>query len=82
MGGGTPAEWSQRMLASIASIEAAVPEFHTYLGPGSRHCILPYDELYTLSVDGVGFADWLGDLVSDRPLRSVSCPECGPAQER
>lgn len=82
MGGGAPAEWAARMLESIAAIEAEVPEFHAYIAPGTRHCTIPDDALYTTTAGGVRFVDWLEDLVTGRPLRSVRCEGCGDHRPR
>jgi len=73
MGGSGAADWSQQMRASIADIEARAPGFSSFIAPGTQHCIIPYDNFYTVNVDGRRLVDWVGDLLADKPLESVAC---------
>ena len=81
MGGGTIDDWSAQMLASIDAIETSTPNFAAYIAPGEQHCILPYDNFYTVTANGTRLVDWLRGYVGDEPLASVACQgaECdGP----
>jgi len=81
MGGGTVNEWSEKMLASVAQIEAATLNFHAYIAPDFQHCILPYPEFYDRTSNGVMLINWLSDVINDRPVESVSCgANCGMPQ--
>ncbi|HTE52255.1 MAG TPA: pectin acetylesterase-family hydrolase [Kofleriaceae bacterium] len=73
MGGGDVAEWSTKMLASIAEIEERTPNFSSFIAPGTQHCILPYDNFYTVETGGVKLTDWLNELLTQRSVESVSC---------
>ena len=60
----TPAEWSAKLLASIAEIEASTPNFHSYTATGAEHCIINQSTFYTREVNGVRFSDWLTNLLA------------------
>jgi len=75
MGGGDEALWTERMQESIATIEAASPNFHSFVAPGEEHCIVLRDGFYTVESDGVRLVDWVGDLIDGDP-GSVECDEC------
>ncbi len=77
MGGGSAEVWSERMLASIEDTHAQAPNFRSFIAPGEMHCILPYDELYTVTSDGVRLVDWIQGLVDQEPVEDVTCEECG-----
>jgi hypothetical protein len=78
MGGGTTADWTKKLLSSIDSIIKRAPTFRAYLAPGTKHCIIPYDEFYTVSVGGTKLVDWLADLVAGKPVKTLRCPTCLP----
>ena len=69
--GGTPQDWSARMLASVARIQANNPNFTAYTAPGSQHCVINRSELYTTAVAGVRLVDWLRALVAGPRPASV-----------
>ena len=73
MGGSGAAEWSQQMLASIADIKARAPGFASFIAPGQQHCIIPYDNFYTVNVAGRRLVDWVGDLLAGKPVEHVAC---------
>lgn len=80
-------EWSAKMTASLVALTEATPDFRAYVSildvdndpaNGTSHVILNRPEFYTLEMNGVRFADWLGDLVSGREVESVT-PSPGDA---
>jgi hypothetical protein len=73
MGGGTAADWSLRMHASIDDIKARAPRFASFIAPGEQHCILPFNNFYTVNVEGRKLVDWLGDMVAGKPVEHVAC---------
>lgn len=81
MGGSGVEEWSDKMLASIADIESRADNFHSYIAPGEQHCILPYDNFYTVTSDGVKLTGWLKSAIEGRAVASVACQgaECDAA---
>ena len=70
------------LLADIVAIDAEIEEnsrpISSYIAPGDDHTILMSDRLYTETVAGVAFVDWLSDLVEGVPVGDVICTECGP----
>lgn len=75
MGGGSLEEWRAGMLASFASIGEALPNFSSFVGPGSGHCVTPLDAFYEAEAEGKSFAAWLGEILADEPAGSV-CAGC------
>jgi hypothetical protein len=76
MGGGTTEDWSAQMMAAIADIEGRAPNFASFIPSGEQHCIMPYDNFYTVNVGGRLLVDWLRALVDRGPLESLACTEC------
>lgn len=79
MGGSSSADWSKKMVASVDTIIKQAPTFRAFMLDGKKHCILPYKELYTYSVNGVKLVDWLTDMVNDKPIQTQRCATCVPA---
>jgi hypothetical protein len=60
-------------------IEAAGVPVLGYVAPGTSHTVLGKPELYTETVNGVAFVDWVGDLLAGTPVTDVHCQQCqGP----
>jgi hypothetical protein len=74
--GGTAADWSDLMLASLQEIQTAASNFHSYTAPGAIHCITGSDIFYTREVDGVKFRDWVNAMVNDQAWDNVMCTDC------
>lgn len=68
--------WSKLMLEEMAAIRGGASNFGAYLAPGSKHCVLPFDEFYTLDVEGKKVAGWLNDTLNDQKPADVTCPTC------
>jgi hypothetical protein len=81
MGGGPIDEWTAEMTASIANIEGRAENFAAFTAPGEQHCILPYDNFYTVEANGVKLTSWLKERIEGGPIESVSCQgtECDGA---
>lgn len=78
MGGGSGAAWTQQMVKSMDDLIKGATSFRAYVAPGKKHCIIPYDEFYTVSVGGTKLVDWLADMVAGKPVKSVRCASCTP----
>ena len=81
MGGSGVDEWSQLMQDSVSKIESTTKNFAAFTAPGEQHCILLYDNFYTVNVGGVKLTDWLKDEASGKAVTSHKCAgaECdGP----
>ncbi|MBL8145982.1 MAG: esterase [Anaerolineae bacterium] len=73
--GGRAREWTAGMRAELAPLES-LDNVRIYIAPGASHGILPGDAFYTMSADGVPFADWLTDWLAGEPVESVLCAAC------
>ncbi len=76
MGGGDASEWTAQMLASMDTIEEAVPNFSSYVAGGDRHCIIGSNDFYTLDTDGTPIVDWVDALVNSDGVDTVRCTGC------
>jgi hypothetical protein len=74
MGGADEAAWTAAMQASIDDIESRASRFASFTAPGDQHCILPYDNFYTVEADGVRLVDWIASMIADPDVpMSVAC---------
>lgn len=73
MGGSGADEWSQLMEESIGEIETRAPGFDSFIAPGQQHCILLFDNFYTVEAGGVKLHQWLGDKVAGKAVASAHC---------
>lgn len=78
MGGSGKEDWSAQMKASVKTIEGTSPGFHAFLAEGEQHCILPYNNFYTVEAGGKKLTQWLSDMVNDKPVTSAYCEGCSP----
>ena len=76
--GGAPENWSPNMFDTIHGIEQSLSRFRSFIAPGVEHCILPYDELYSVQSGGVAFTSWLKDYIDGEQVPSVVCDHCDP----
>lgn len=69
--------WSDGMLANVGELVNTMPNnFRTYLSPGSVHCIIEKDEMYSKTVGGTKLTDWMKAVVADEKPANVACPTC------
>ncbi|MBK6519516.1 MAG: pectinesterase [Polyangiaceae bacterium] len=73
MGGSGPEEWSQLMHASVAEIEAGAENFGSFIAPDFKHCIIPYDEFYSVSVGETSLIEWITASQAGPGIESVKC---------
>jgi len=71
-------DWNQQMLAALAEDQAVLPNFRSYLLPGSAHTLIGGAGFYAPSPAGPVFADWLGGMLGagDTPWTHVACAGC------
>ncbi|MGQ9571896.1 MAG: pectin acetylesterase-family hydrolase [Dehalococcoidia bacterium] len=74
--GGSAVDWTDLMMASMQEIQENAPNFHSYIAPGSIHCITHSDIFYTREVEGVKFSDWVKAMVNDEEWDDVLCTDC------
>ncbi len=73
LGGGDVQTWSAQMLTSLDTIEAGARNFASFVPPGTTHCVLFRENLYTVNVNGTKLIDWLGQLLSTGSETSTRC---------
>lgn len=71
--GGADADWSPNMFASLEEIESRAPAFGSFVAPGEQHCILGYENFYTVNVEGVRLVDWLRAHLEGESPADVAC---------
>ena len=76
MGGSGKEEWSEKMYASIGEIEERTDNFAAFIAPGEQHCILLYENFYTVNADGLRLVDWLSGMIDRGPVQSAKCTDC------
>jgi len=76
MGGGDDSDWSLVMRQYILEILEGTSNFRVFMGPGDKHCIIPYPEFFTIEVGGRLLTDWLKDVVSDQEVENHLCEDC------
>jgi hypothetical protein len=79
MGGEDAMEWSAKMHASIAEIEERTDNFAAFIPAGEQHCIILYENFYTVNVGGVRLVDWLNEMLERGPVQSEKCTDCSGA---
>ena len=57
--------------ADLAEVRLQLPWFRSYTVPGKAHTILRSNAVYTTTVDGVPFRDWLDQLVNGETVGDV-----------
>lgn len=80
MGGGDVYEWSKRMNKNVDEINAKAANFASYLAPDHKHCIIPYNEFYTVESNGVKLIDWVSNMIHDEKQADVACRGGGCGQ--
>ena len=74
-------EWNTEMKSLLETTANAITinqiNYAYFIAPGDVHTILMNNEVYTLTVNGVRFVDWLRNIVEGGPLfANVECTEC------
>ncbi len=73
--GDAPASFKlpERILNNYLQIENEVSEFYSYTAGGDFHTILGFPVFYEYEVEGVGFVEWVEDLISGETVPDISC---------
>jgi hypothetical protein len=71
--GGDAADWPDLFRSSMVDIEGSLPNFRSYIPPGSMHCVTPYPFFATREVDGQNLRDWASDLATGEMPESAAC---------
>lgn len=62
---------AKRLSENLSLIRDDVPWFRTFTSPGRAQTILKSSSMYTLTVDGVKFVDWLTELLDGDDVADV-----------
>lgn len=73
--GGSPFEWIPSMQNQLAELDQ-LPNFHSYIGWGITHTILPMPQFYSVQVNGVRFLDWFDALLAGDAIENIQCTDC------
>ncbi|MEJ7727751.1 MAG: pectin acetylesterase-family hydrolase [Polyangiaceae bacterium] len=68
--------WSQKMYASIDETEQRADNFQSFIASGEQHCILLYDNFYTVNAGGGLLTDWRQGMVDRATPVSPRCTDC------
>ncbi len=71
----TGTSWIEGMYASLDALDT-LPNFSSYIAGGQSHTILARPEFYTLTSNGVPFAEWFTALVNGEDVENVRCVQC------
>jgi hypothetical protein len=63
----------EQMIANRGALRDAIPGFVSFTAGGAQHTILRAPYLYSYSVNGTSFVDWLGALVAGEKPETVDC---------
>ncbi|MCX8122802.1 MAG: pectinacetylesterase family protein [Spirochaetes bacterium] len=74
-------QWHTNMLdileTTYSNITHNPKNYSYYIAPGDVHTILMTNEVYTLTVNGVRFVDWLGSIVEGGDtFVTIECSDC------
>jgi pectinacetylesterase len=72
---GGSSELLPQLTENHETISAATESFRSYTAGGAEHTVLRAPYLYSYSVGGMSFVEWLSDLATGEKPASVSCTE-------
>lgn len=70
---GERTEVEQALRANLIELRRDVPDFRTYIAPGTSHDALGFPSFYDFNVGGVSPARWISDFVAGKPVDDVDC---------
>lgn len=70
-GGEEAADFEGAIASAMDAIHAGAPNFRSYIGAGTQHCILPRPDFYQRETNGVRFRDWVADLANGEDVPSI-----------
>lgn len=81
-GGSCPrivADWNGQMLAQLADDTALLPNFRSFVAPGSSHTVIADGGFYSTVVGGSNMASWMGAMLDPSGTAAwqhLACPDC------
>jgi glyoxylase-like metal-dependent hydrolase (beta-lactamase superfamily II) len=76
LGGATDVQLLEALQANHADIRNAATNFRSFISGGTSHTILRRPEFYSYGANGVGIADWVGQLANFESVDDVACSNC------
>lgn len=73
---GGQGDWSAQMLSSLGTLRRTVPSFRSFTEDSSVHCVIADDRFFSNRVGEQKLTAWLGDVIADRTVANVDCPDC------
>lgn len=74
---GTGPDWNNKMLSTLADYRASLPNFRSFVLPGTSHTIIGDSSFYADNAAGVRMSDWLQGMLAFGPgWSSAACPDC------
>lgn len=75
--GGEVGDWPSLMAEALKTTASKAPNSRYFVSPGNAHCVLPYNEFYSLkSTSGVPVKDWLMNYISGQDVQNQNCENC------
>lgn len=72
---GSPA-WREKSYALLDTLEHELGTFRSFIVAGTDHGLMRTDRFYEYEAAGTSLAEWIGRLVSGKPVKSVRCSRC------
>ncbi|MGJ3239350.1 MAG: pectin acetylesterase-family hydrolase [Anaerolineae bacterium] len=72
-GGEDPADWQIAMFDKMATLDAEIENFTSFIAGGDAHAIMSSANFYTYMADGTRYIDWFATLVNGDVPANVSC---------
>ena len=76
MGGSGTEDWSTAMFAAAAETAERTANYSSFIASGEQHCILPFDNFYSVEAEGRRLVDFIGAQLSREPVERVACTAC------
>lgn len=66
-------EYREALRQNMRDITNRAGNFRSYIAGGDLHCIMPRNEFYTYSQNGVRFRDWIANIAAGVGVNNVAC---------
>jgi Pectinacetylesterase len=70
---GEQTEVEPALRANMIELSRDIPQFRSYIAPGTSHTVLGYPIFYDFAVEGVSPRRWVSDFVAGKSVNNVDC---------
>jgi hypothetical protein len=70
---GEQIEVEPALRANMIELRRDIPQFRSYIAPGTSHAVLGHQIFYDLAVEGIPLSQWVADFVAGKPVADVDC---------